>query len=277
MTKPYIDDSLCIELYSIMDGPPEPLGAFLDDRVAYMRRLRALHPVLREPMQIFRGSAETIVDVEPDLSNVRAWGLKHLWDKRDDAEQWYTALDAERRPTEASLARVGYRFRMGVVEDGRYEHASFAQQARPNNTYGSGSSELRLPLVPPPEFLQPGFIRQLIGLSVEHFRPATVRYGVSKVWLKALNQFDSARRTGAKVHFSWYTYLANPAIGAALPRDLGLEVEPLGPGILVRLQSEPPQADNDAAVARVEALYRALGPAGWLRLDAMVPGAVPTP
>jgi hypothetical protein len=262
-------------------GRPQTLGEFVDQAIAFVRRLQPVHPLFAGPLWLTGTSPREIEQVASDLANIESFTRKYGWD-RGAPKDWHTGVEAGRTMSRAGTSATGFSISLssgrGTSKAHTLEISLHGGEDKPE--YG-GSVRICFPEEGADEFKQAGFVRQLMLMAIEHWQPQVGDVAGYK-FLDAQEppNIDELRRARVpnieEVRWvrvpqprvvGWMSYFSKAGVCAAMPPDV--QCEPFGPygGALMTLQQAPALATDPNAVAAAIRVRNALEPGRWLYRD----------
>lgn len=240
---------------------PMTLGDFCDNSIAFLKKLQAVHPMLRDGLFFVGSSRKTSPAVAPDLSNAEEWILRKAW-WNQTPKAWFTELDSKSKPTRQSMCMSGFRLSVSNLRPHDKDAVMITITGGGTGPKTGGGASIKFPATGAPEFEDFTFDKELLRLIVEHWKPEFG--GVVNDALASLTSINNP--TAPTVHgVRWMQYLDDPQAARDLPPDV--QVEPFGPGgIFFALQQEPPidQARLDSCTPKAQRIRDALLPGKWL-------------
>jgi hypothetical protein len=241
------------------------LGTFAQQAQGFVADLIALHPIFGG-LGILDGTRGPYPLVASDASNVAELVCKWGWAR--DIPEGYDHHDANGQLTAESrpLGTLDFALKLTNLNKNWDDKVSVGASRRPR----SGKLNLRgviniyLPRATHPEFRQDlALARRLMKLVVAHWPIQMASFGLHGI-RRTLSWGPDAPRGRTEIEINWLTYIDDPAVASALPA--GVQVNPLGSGILMQLAPEILSHHKPEHIALGKAVRESLRAAGKLTL-----------
>ena len=217
---------------------------------AFLRRLQSFSDVFS---QIYAANLNTrrYVPLSPDFSNLPAELIAG-----QNPERGFVNEDPEAGSfSMTSRAIQGFGGDFATVPKNAQTGCWLGVKCGVYEGFLSENSPNMVDITVSPGLATPEFLRGLLEQTVAFWRPADAAVTRTKVSLLLEQPIGEARP-------GWLTYIADPTVAGAVPRDM--PHEPLADGILIQAADRPGKEDDAAYVARLIRLRDALRPAGFL-------------
>jgi hypothetical protein len=242
------------------------LGTFAQQAQGFVADLIALHPIFGG-LGILDGTRGPYPLVAADASNVAELVCKWGWAR--DIPEGYDHHDAKGQLTaeSRSLKTLDFELKLTNLNKNWDDKVSVGASRRPryNERGFRGVINIDLPRATHPEFRQDlALARQLMELAVAHWPIQMASYGFFG-FVKTLSWGPDAPRGRTEIEINWLSYIDDPAVASALPT--GVQVNPLGPGILMQLAPEILSHHKPEHIALGKTVRESLRAAGKLALQ----------
>jgi hypothetical protein len=235
---------------------PQTLGEFVDAAAAYLKCLRPLHPLFSGPLFLTGSAPKEFEPLAADLSNLEGFVRRFGWNRKAPADRHIGVLPDRTMGTEGT-SRLG--FHINLNSSGRTTKPETVCLSFSGGTPGAvlpSAISVRFPMAGAPEFEQYGFVKDLMKVSVDAWRPC-LGYVISSEFSRP-QDLDTTQYPA----IGWMNYFANAGVQEAVPANV--ECESFGPGgVLLTLQRERPSPDDVQAVARAKRIRETLLPGHW--------------
>jgi len=250
-------DDLRLSLFANWKQRSRTLGEFVDERIEFLRRLQGLHPLFREGLHLLGDSRKTSPALEPEWSNLEAFVLKKTAATcRTSDARWFTGMTADGRATRETTSQLGFHLSVSNLRPHDKDNILIELSGGSTNPDKGGGVGIDLPFAAVPEFSEPPFLRDLLRVVVDYWKPE--RAGISNT---ALREAVNVRPSYA-VAVGWLNYLDDRNVVKDLPP--GIHHEPFGVGVLFCIRPEPPLQDLDDAIQKAIRVRDALLPGEWM-------------
>jgi hypothetical protein len=241
---------------------PQTLGEFVDAAAAYLKCLRQLHPLFRGQLFLTGSAPKEFEPLAADLLNLESFAQHFAWDRKAPADRHVGVLP-DRTMAREGRSRLG--FHINLNSSGRTtkpETVCLSMRGGKSGAVLPSAVSVKFPAVGAPEFEQHDFVKHLLEITVETWRP-DLGYVISAE-LQRPQDLDSTQYPA----IGWLNYFANAGVREAVPPDV--ECESFGPsGVLLTLQRERPSPEDAQAVARAKRIREALLPGRWFDYEVM--------
>jgi hypothetical protein len=239
----------------------------VDTARAYLEALRPLHPVFRRPLYLLGSSSKEFEQLDEDFLNLESFVQRYGWDK-EAPRKWFTNVQSNGTLCRDSESpEVGFHLMLnssgkGRKPDGFRIMMGGGHNGGPFNGVG-GNINFDFPEVDSPEFEQLPFIKRLMQVTVECYRPD--RANVSSFDFYKAQDIDVATVNT----IGWIYYFADATVRGAIPSEASWES--FGPsGTLITLQAHRPSPQDVEAVAKAKRIWQAI-PHHWFTYEAPHP------
>jgi hypothetical protein len=258
------DNPILMGLMRFEDGCS--LGTFAQQAQGFVADLIALHPIFGG-LGILDGTRGPYPLIAPDASNVAELVCKWGWAR--DIPEGYDHRDAKGQPTAESrpLKTLDFKLSMTNLNKNWDDKVSVGASRRPRYDERGfrGVINIDLPRVTHPEFRQDlALARRLMELVVVYWPIQMASYGYYG-FRKAVSRGPDAPKGRTDIEINWLTYIDDPTVVSALPT--GVQVNPLGPGILMQLAPEILSHHKPEHIALGKTVRESLRAAGKLALQ----------
>jgi hypothetical protein len=228
------------------------LEEFENATAAYLRALRPLHPLFSRTMHLIGSSPKEFEPLNDDLSNLATFIQRFGWSRGAPAF-WNTEVQPDGTMSLRGTARTGFSFDANTSGARAFPetlsiHLSGGAARLPS------ALVIEFPESGAPEFLELGFVKQLMQVTIECFHPESIEV-VDSGFRDALE---------AKTHvrpetIGWLNYFDSQEAESVVPEDV--HREHFGPhGLLTVIQTQPPRQSDEVALERALRMFNALHP-----------------
>jgi hypothetical protein len=241
------------------------LGTFAQQAQGFVADLIALHPIFGG-LGILNGTRGPYPLVAPDASNVAELVCKWGWNR--SLPEGYDRHDAKGQLTaeSRSLDMMDFNLSMTNLNKGWDDKVSVGASRRPRGGKRNfhGVINIDLPRATHPEFRQDlALARRLMELVIAHWPIQMASFGYYG-FLKTLRWGPDAPKGRTEIEINWLTYIDDPVVAWALPTSV--QVNPLGPGILMQLAPEILSHHKPEHITLAQTVRESLRTAGKLTL-----------
>lgn len=249
-------DPTRLDLFSRWTHRPQTLGEFIDACAGFLKVLPSVHPLFGADLHILGCSQADSPRLAPDLSNLEPELLRSAWNS-SAGPSCCDHLNHLGMPTRQSHSRLGFFTYVNNLRPHSEDNVLIYLNAASTGGSQGGGFGITLPHAAGPEFRNLDFLRRLLAVVVEYWRPEQA--GITNHPLRVVPD-----ERGLDCRVPWLTYVDEPETAEELPSDIARER--LGDGLLFWLADEPPGETIDAAmVEKVRRVHRALAPKERLR------------